>query len=205
LDYFLLEGRAIEAGGIVIRSIDEGSVMGSGKFITLFAFLLFSHSLLAQTLNLECDLEGSDLRYQGGKLLKEESCDGVKEKCKVKYYVSIIGSNKFIFANAKFDSDNGVIDPSRDRKPAYAGDSGSSSIAEWKGNSFLAYNRYTRQSEANQDWAAYESMTHDEWLINRMTGSVTRKKYSTISPTIPKLFTYDLVMSGTCKAFTPKF
>ena len=193
-----MEGRATEAGGIVIGSIDKGSVMGSGKFITLFTFLLFSHSLLAQTLNLECDLEGSDLRYQGGKLLKEESCDGVKEKCKVKYYVSIIGSNKFTFANAKFDSDNGVIDPSRDRKPAYAGDSGSSSIAEWKGNSFLAYNRHTMQF-------GYESMTHDEWLINRMTGSVTRKHYSTISPTMPKLFTYDKVMSGTCKAFTPKF
>lgn len=179
--------------------------MQLAKFITLFLALICSHSLSAQTLNLECDLEGSSLVYQGGKLLKEESCDGVKEKCKDKYYVSIIGSNKFTFTNAKFDKDNGAIDPSSDFKPSYEGGSRSSSIAEWKGNSFLAYNRHTMQSEANQQRAAYESMTHDEWLINRMTGSVTRKKYSTISPTIPKLFTYDEVKSGTCKPFTPKF
>lgn len=179
--------------------------MQPARLIVLMLTLMFSFPLAAETLNLECNLEGSDLRYQGGKLLKEDSCDGVKEMCRVKYLVSIIDSNKFTYTNAKFDRDNGGIDPSKDRKSAYVGDSSSSSIAEWKGNSFLAYNRYTRFNEAIDGRVGYESLSHDEWLINRMTGSVTRKKYSTISPTIPKLYTYDSVMSGTCKAFSPKF
>lgn len=178
--------------------------MKIGKFLTLTLILIFSGSLAAQTLNLECDLEGSDLRYQGGKLLKDQSCDGVKKKCSDKYYITI-EPNKFIYSSVKSAEDKDEINPLKDKRPAYWNDSRSSSSASWRGNAYWASSIRTNYSEAYDGRPAYESQNHDYWEINRMTGSVTRKHYSTISPNIPSLYTYTEEMSGTCKPFTPKF
>ncbi len=161
--------------------------------------LVSSYPLLAQTVTLQCDLEGKYIQYKGNKIQKEESADGVKEKIKRKYYVSI-SDRKISWNVASNPSDIGDIDE-KDNNSRFK----SNSTARWEGNSFVATYYSKSDFDAYLDTPSYSSIRQTSWRINRMDGKATFKQSSSISPVVPSLYTSDLDISGFCKPFSPKF
>ena len=160
--------------------------------------LVSSYPLLAQTIRLECDLEGKFIQYRGGKIQKELSTDGVKDKIKLKYYVSI-SDRKISWNVASNPDDTGDIDAVDNN--SYK----STSTARWEGNTFVATYYSKDDFNAYLDTPRYSSSNQKSWRINRMDGKATFKQSSSMSPAVPSLYTSDLDISGLCKPFLPKF
>ena len=172
--------------------------MKSFNCCALVLALTLSHPLLAQTIRLECDLEGKFIQYRGGKIEKELSADGIKEKIKLKYYVSL-SDRKISWNVASNPDDKGDID-------AFDNNSyRSTSTARWEGNSFVATYYSKDNFDAYLDTPRHSSIRQRSWHINRMDGKATFKDSSSISPVVPRLYTSDLDISGFCKPFSPKF
>lgn len=169
------------------------------KYTFLMVALTVSHPLLAQTISLECDLEGKYIQYKGGKIQKQESADGVKEKIKRKYYVSI-SDRKISWNVASNPSDKGDIDEN-DNNSRFK----SNSIARWEGHSFIASYYSKSDFDAYLDTPAHSSSRQKSWQINRMNGKATFKESSSITPVVERLYTSELEVSGFCKTATPKF
>jgi hypothetical protein len=174
------------------------------KIIFLIPLSLFiSNSLSAQTINLECELSGSLIQYKGGKIQPEMSCDGVKEKCKDKYHISI-SQNTFSFSNIDVSRDQNVIDASQGDNNSFGKNSTSSRVG-WNGSVFNAWTLRERYISAYDGQPSYQAQNEDSWEINRMSGAVIRKRSSRMQPVISDLFTLSSYMTGTCKSYTPKF
>ncbi len=165
--------------------------------------LCFSHPLSAQTINLECELSGSLIQYKGGKIQPEMSCDGVKEKCKAKYHISL-SQNTFSFSNADVSRDQKVIDASQGGYSSFGKNSTSSRVG-WNGSVFNAWELHESNISAYSGQPGYQAQTEDSWEINRMSGAIIRKQNSRIQPIISDLFTLSSYMTGTCKSYSPKF